>query len=37
MAKTLDGITVLDLGTGAAAAFATMLLSDLGALSLIHI
>ena len=31
MAKTLDGITVLDLGTGAAAAFATMLLSDLGA------
>ena len=31
MASTLDGITVLDLGTGAAAAFATMLLSDLGA------
>ncbi len=31
MASTLDGITVLDLSTGAAAAFATMLLSDLGA------
>ena len=31
MASTLDGITVLDLGTGAAAAFTTMLLSDLGA------
>ncbi len=31
MTSTLDGITVLDLGTGAAAAFATMLLSDLGA------
>ena len=31
MASTLDGITVLDLSTGAAAGFATMLLSDLGA------
>jgi crotonobetainyl-CoA:carnitine CoA-transferase CaiB-like acyl-CoA transferase len=31
MASTLDRITVLDLGTGAAAAFASMLLSDLGA------
>jgi len=31
MASTLDGIIVLDLSTGAAAAFATMLLSDLGA------
>ncbi len=31
MASALDGITVLDLGTGPAAALATMLLSDQGA------
>jgi crotonobetainyl-CoA:carnitine CoA-transferase CaiB-like acyl-CoA transferase len=31
MSSTLDGITILDLGTGPAAALATMLLSDQGA------
>ena len=31
MASSLDGITVLDLGTGPAAALATMFLSDHGA------
>ncbi|MEL0113869.1 MAG: CoA transferase, partial [Rickettsiales bacterium] len=31
MASTLDGITVLDLGTGPATALATMFLSDHGA------
>ncbi|MEC9183006.1 MAG: CoA transferase, partial [Pseudomonadota bacterium] len=31
MASTLDGITVLDLSTGAPAALATMFLSDHGA------
>ncbi len=31
MPSTLDGITILDLGTGPAAALATMLLSDQGA------